>query len=143
MRIEDIRGRWDIVSWDQAYDDGRIMYPMGDDLTGFIEYGTHSMFCVIARGARAPFASGAQWVASDAEKAAAYTSYFSYAGDYRLDGDVLVHRVTHSLFPNWVGGEQRRQASLNGDTLHLSARLESESPQARTARLIWRRATQL
>ncbi len=139
MRIEDIRGRWDIVSWNQVYDDGRIMYPMGEDLTGFIEYASQSMFCVIARGARAPFASGAQWAASDAEKAAAYASYFSYAGDYRLDGDVVVHRVTHSLFPNWVGGEQRRQASLTGNTLHLTARLEAGSAQARTARLIWQR----
>jgi hypothetical protein len=139
MDKHDIFGRWDILAWEQLYDDGRRVLPMGEHLEGFIEYGEHGMFCVIARPQRARFASGAQWNASPDEKAAAYSSYLTYAGGYWIEGETIVHEVVHSLFPNWEGGLQRRSAVLEGATLHLSARLEENTPEARTARLSWRR----
>ncbi|MCY1251387.1 Lipocalin-like domain protein [compost metagenome] len=57
-----------------------------------------------------------------------------------MDGDNILHHVRHSLFPNWVGGTQRRVAQLDGDVLALTARLEEGTPEARTARLTWRRS---
>jgi len=139
MNAADIHGRWEILAWEQLYDDGRVVHPMGVELEGFIEYGPHGMFCVVARKNREPFRSGGQWSASDAEKAAAYGSYLTYAGGYEVQGDTVLHHVRHSLFPNWEGGSQRRIAQLEGDVLALSARLEEGTPEARTARLLWRR----
>lgn len=139
MNAADIQGRWEILAWEQLYDDGRVVHPMGVELEGFIEYGPHGMFCVVARKNREPFHSGGQWSASDAEKAAAYGSYLTYAGGYEVQGDTVLHHVRHSLFPNWEGGSQRRIAQLEGDVLALSARLEEGTPEARTARLLWRR----
>ncbi|MOA36181.1 hypothetical protein D3C78_1576900 [compost metagenome] len=112
---------------------------MGTELEGFIEYGPHGMFCVIAKAGREPFATGGQWSAEDAEKAAAYMSYLTYAGDYEVQDNVILHHVRYSLFPNWVGGSQRRVAILEGDELALTARLEEGTSEARTARLTWRR----
>nr|WP_217478465.1 lipocalin-like domain-containing protein [Pararobbsia alpina] len=142
MRLNkaDIRGRWEIVSWTQEYDDGRVVYPMGQHLQGFIDYGPHGMFLVIERAQRGRFASGGQWSASDAEKAAAYNSYMSYAGGYEIEGDTIIHHVRHSLFPDWEGGVQRRLGSLKDGLLRLSARLEEGTEQARSANLTWRRA---
>jgi Lipocalin-like domain len=134
-------GRWDIVSWVQAYDDGRLRYPLGEDLDGFIRYTADGeMMCMIARRDRPAFTTGGQWDASDAERAAAYQSMLSYAGRYELADDVVIHDVELSLFPNWIGGQQRRRFVFRGDgTLALEARLEADTPQARTARLVWRR----
>ncbi len=140
MNKETIRGRWNILSWEQLYDDGRVVHPMGTELEGFIEYGPYGMFCVIARKDREAFTSGGQWSASDAEKAAAYGSYLTYAGPYDVDGDTVRHHVRHSLFPNWEGGSQKRVAVLDGGVLSLTARLEEGTPEARTAKLVWTRA---
>ncbi|EOG4615719.1 lipocalin-like domain-containing protein [Pseudomonas aeruginosa] len=139
MNKMSIQGRWDILSWQQIYDDGRILHPMGTELEGFIEYGPHGMYCVIAKAGREFFATGGQWSADEVEQAGAYASYLTYAGDYDVQDGVIFHHVRYSLFPNWVGGIQRRVAVLDGDQLVLTARLEDGSSEARTARLIWRR----
>lgn len=133
-------GRWVIQSWVQAYDDGRIVYPMGKDVTGFILYGERHMACSISRPGREKFAKGGQWDGSEQDKAAAYDSFMSYSGTYEIQGEEVVHHVASSLFPNWEGGVQRRRAKLLGDELHLVARLEAGGSEARTATLLWKRA---
>ncbi|WP_274610163.1 lipocalin-like domain-containing protein [Pseudomonas sp. TH10] len=96
---------------------------------------------MIARTERASFESGGQWNASDSEKATAYSSMLAYGGRYEVNDDVITHYVDISLFPNWVGGAQKRRFEVNANgTLTLSARLEEGTPQARSARLVWRRA---
>lgn len=135
-------GRWEILSWEQRFDDGRVELPMGESLQGFIQYteGGH-MACMIARAERPSFESGGQWNANNSEKAAAYASMLAYGGRYEVNADVITHFVDISLFPNWVGGAQKRRFEVNADgTLTLSARLEEGTPQARSARLVWRRA---
>jgi hypothetical protein len=139
MNRDTIKGRWSILAWEQLYDDGRVVSPMGTELEGFIEYSDFGMFCVVAKKDRAAFTTGGQWNAEDAEKAAAYNSYLTYAGDYEVDGNIITHKVRYSIFPNWVGGDQRRTAVLEDGVLALTARLEEGTPEARTARLRWRR----
>lgn len=138
---EQILGRWDIVSWLQLYDDGRRQAPLGETLEGFIRYVPDGdMICMIADAGRANFTSGGQWNASDADKAGAYGTMLAYAGRWRIEGETVVHEVALSLFPNWKGGEQRRQVRLDGDTLFIEARLEDGTAEARTAQLKWKRA---
>ncbi len=137
---EDLKGRWSICSWVQEYDDGRKIFPMGEAVTGFIQYGQQHMSCLIARQDRPPFKTGGQWNAEAQEKAAAYESFLSYSGTYSVDGNQIVHKVAASLFPNWVGGEQRRTARMQDGRLHLEARLEEGTPEARTAVLVWEKS---
>lgn len=56
---------------------------------------------------------------AESERAAAFSTFIAYAGTYDVDGDDVVHHVTVSLFPNWVGTAQRRTAQLIGDVLVL------------------------
>ncbi len=135
----DLRGRWSIVSWIQRYDDGRITYPMGKELAGFIQYDATRVFVLIERADRPPFRSGGQWNASVEEKAGAYDSFMSYAGTYEVQGDEVLHRVEFAIFPNWQGAAQRRRVSLEGNRLMLTARLEVGTPEARAAELLWER----
>jgi Lipocalin-like domain len=137
----EIVGRWDIISWEQVFDDGRVQRPLGEELDGFIRYTADGdMICMIMRRGRAPFTSGGQWDAENAELAEAYRSVLSYAGRYSFDGETITHHVELSLFPNWIGGDQRRRVVSHGaDTIALEARLEEGTSRARTARLAWRR----
>jgi hypothetical protein len=141
MTPTDILGRWNIVSWEQHYDDGRIARPMGEALEGFIFYAPDgTMACFLAKMARTRFSSGLQWSATDAEKAQAYDSMLCYGGRFVARGDCVEHHVEVSSFPNWTGGVQKRSAATEGGELVISARLEEGTPQARTAVLRWRRA---
>lgn len=143
MTTHPLLGRWDIVAWEQAYDDGRVVLPMGEHLEGFIRYEADGdMMCMIVRADRPAFTTGSQWDASAEERAGAYSTMLSYAGTYEISGDTVVHRVQISLFPNWVGGDQKRRFVVRGDDeVALEARLEDGTANARTARLVWRRHT--
>lgn len=135
-----ILGYWQIEAWEQRYDDGRVKFPMGEALDGFIRYDADGrMACMIARRDRARL-SGGQFTSPDGEKIAAYDGFFAYAGTYTLEGGRVVHHVAMSLFPNWEGGDQPRRFALAEDgRLHITARLEEGTSEARTAALIWSR----
>lgn len=142
MNREVIKGRWSVLSWEQLYDDGRVVLPMGTELEGFIEYSDYGMFCVISKKGRKQFTTGGQWNADDAEKAEAYSSYLTYAGGYDVDGNTITHQVKYSIFPNWEGVTQYRNAELEGDFLSLTtARLEEGTTEARVSKLTFRRET--
>ena len=142
MTLDKMIGRWNVVSWEQRYDDGRVVRPMGDQLEGFIFYASDgTMFCFIARSNRPHFPSGLQWEGTQTEKAQAYEGLTSYGGRFTLRENQVEHQVEVSSVPNWVGGVQKRVVTLNGDELSISARLEVGTPEARTALLQWRRAS--
>jgi 2-hydroxy-6-oxonona-2,4-dienedioate hydrolase len=139
---EQFVGRWNLVAWEQRYDDGRLQKPMGEHPRGFIRYTADGeMVVMISREDRRRFEKGGQWDAPDDEKAYAYNTMLSYAGRFSVEGDTVTHHVDMSLFPNWEGGVQKRKFELKPDgTLELTARLEAGTPEARTAALVWRRA---
>lgn len=131
-------GRWRIVEWVQRYDDGRERHPFGRDPQGFIQYDDDRMFCFVCSAGRKPL-GGTQWDVPQAERAAAYSSCFSYSGTYEVTGDEVLHNVDLSLNPNWVGTIQRRSAQIREGRLVISARMEDGTSEARTAELIWQR----
>lgn len=66
------------------------------------------------------FAAERRWDGTTAEKAQAFDDYLGYAGTFRWEGDRVVHVIEHSVFPNWVGGEQVRMATVTDDVLVLT-----------------------
>lgn len=142
MSEQGMTGRWQIVAWEQVYDDGRRTYPMGQEVEGFIQYDSDGrMMCMLCRCDRRNFTSGGQWNASEQEKAEAYSSMLAYAGTYTYSGDTVSHHVELSAFPNWKGGTQKRRIEMmDAGQLVLAARLEEGTSEARTARLVWKRA---
>jgi len=71
MNLNEIEGRWEIRSWRQEYDDGRVVLPMGEALVGFADYRKGRVTIMIAQAHRPHFVTGGQWDASEAEKARA------------------------------------------------------------------------
>ncbi|MBC7437019.1 MAG: lipocalin-like domain-containing protein [Bdellovibrionales bacterium] len=140
-------GTWHLVRWEIAYGDGRAAsLPYGDKATGLIIYTADgTMSACIARGGRARLSSASVRSAPESERLAAFESYFQYAGPYAIrvkDGQQqVVHSVTHSLNPNFVGTEQVRNMTFDGNgglTLSASDVLPGTAV-ARHHRLIWSR----
>jgi hypothetical protein len=142
-------GSWQLVRWEITYDDGRPpTWPFGEHATGLIVYSADGfMSACIAAAARAPLSSASVRSAPVAERVASFESYFHYAGPYQLresaTGLEVVHTVSHSLNPNFVGSKQVRRVALGADgrlTLSASDPLPG-STALRHHRLIWQRLT--
>ena len=140
-------GTWQLVRWEITYGDGRKpTLPFGDQATGLIQY-THdgSMNACIARAGRARLSSDSVRSAPQAERLSAFETYFQYAGPYEILGEPghqqVVHTVTHSLNPNFVGTQQVRTMEFAPDgNLTLSASdMVPGTAVARHHRLIWSR----
>ena len=138
---DDLVGTWELESWTIGYADRDDMsFPYGEEPQGLLLYSTDgwmsASICIPDRE-HLPEDVGYRKL-PDALKAAAFSSYFHYAGRYRVvDGDV-VHYVTQSLNPNFPGSEQLRHAELDGHTLVLSGK-DEVGGVTRFHSLVWHR----
>lgn len=51
---------------------------------------------------------------SEEERARAFSTYPADCREYAIEGDVVVHRIAMSMFPNWVGVDQTRHFEPSG-----------------------------
>ena len=137
---EALVGAWQLRSWENRTDDGRVTYPMGTDALGFLLYTADGRFSVmISRAGRARFAAGDLLSGTTEEQAQAVEGFVAYAGSYTFHGDRVVHHVELSLFPNWVGTDQERSVERTGDRLTLSASPLLLAGTKQVPRLVWER----
>lgn len=137
----DLLGAWHLQSWKIFYSDSeRVSHPFGESPVGMIVYTDDGwMSACINHGDRHLLPSDQAFRRIDAKLLAeSYLSYFHYAGRFSIAGDVVTHRVTQSLNPNFVGSEQQRTATLNGESL-LLAGVEDVAGVTRTHELAWQR----
>jgi hypothetical protein len=139
---DELVGTWQLESWTIGYTDrDEFTYPYGEEPQGLLVYSTDGwMSASINRPGRALLPEDVSYrKLPDALKAQAFSSYFHYAGRYRVaDGDVI-HYVTQSLNPNFPGTEQLRHAELDGHTLVLSGK-DQVGGATRFHSLVWHRA---
>jgi Lipocalin-like domain len=151
MSDNPLAGTWRLQHWEITYGDGRAStLPYGREPEGFLLYTADGfMSGTIARAHRPPLSSESVRQAPEAERLAAFESFFQYAGPYELrrgtgpTGVQVVHRVQMALNPNFVGSEQVRDVHLEdgGKQLTLSASdTVPGSTVARHHRLVWQRA---
>jgi len=134
-------GHWSLVSLEVASGEA-VEYPLGRDVSGLIMYDEAGHMAVqIMQANRPRFASGDQAAGTPAELAAAVTGYIAYFGTYSVDegSRIVTHHLIGSLFPNWVGTEQRRHIGLIGDQLTLSSQPIVFQGKTRVFRLVWKR----
>ncbi len=55
------------------------------------------------------------------EKAAAFDTYLSYGGTYKVKENKLIHIIEFSSFPNWTGTTRERTFKIENDKLTLVA----------------------
>jgi hypothetical protein len=136
-----LEGTWQLESWAVGYSDrDNFTYPYGEDPQGLLLYTADGwMSASISRSDRALLPPDVSFrKLEESVRAAAFTSYFHYAGRYRVvEGDVI-HYVTQSLNPNFPGTEQLRHAELDGQTLVLSGK-DQVGEITRFHSLVWHR----
>jgi hypothetical protein len=134
-------GHWALASLEVVTSDA-IEYPLGRDVSGRITYDQAGHMAVqIMQANRPPFASGDQASGTLAELTAAVSGYVAYFGTYSVDeaAGVVTHHIAGSLFPNWVGTDQRRRIGLHGSQLTLSTPPIPFEGKTRVFRVVWRR----
>ena len=132
-------GTWRLKRWEARGADGQVAYPLGPDALGSLIYtpGGH-MSVAMMRAGRPPFAGDDLLGGTAEERAAAAAGYVAYSGRYEVRDGAVVHRVELSLFPNWVGSEQVRFATVDGDELTITTRPLRIGGET-VSRLVWER----
>jgi hypothetical protein len=142
--MDPLVGTWRLVSWTASIADQKVT-PFGGPTTGLITYTADgrmwgSLMLVNRDNLDAPTLASA--APEERERAAA--GYLNYAGTYRFDGDDVIHEVEMSLYPNWIGSDQRRHVEwreneTGGNDLILSAAYVDSKGETVLNRLRWRR----
>jgi hypothetical protein len=140
---EQLLGTWKLISNSLVDLDGNTRHPLGDKPQGYLTLTAEGRFVAILAGGTRKAGQ------SDAELAALQRSFVSYTGRFTLEpntddptGWILRNRVEVAWNEAWVGTEQIRYLSLDGDILTITARPERSAfgDKIRLATIIWRRS---
>ena len=139
---ERIVGAWELVEYSTTSDRGKVDYPLGSEARGLIIYSADRfMSAQIMRPGRAPYRSRNVHSGENSERSEAAGGYLAYSGPYHVDEDrsAVWHEMAVSLYPNWLGENQKRHVRFDGDRMTLSSdplvfRTTTLSPA-----LVWRR----
>jgi hypothetical protein len=141
MGANPLVGTWRLVSFEVRDDEGRVSYPFGREVVGFITYASDGHMAVqFGRADRTRLADADWMAATPAEIATAASDYFAYCGTYEFHDGEVVHRVELSLMPNWIGGEQMRRVTFDGDRVTLSTPPTPVGGRQQMGTLVWERA---
>ena len=140
MSAPSLVGTWRLVSFESRDANGKVSYPWGKDTVGYIMYNEEGYVSVsIMSPNRRRFATGDIGGGTTEEKVEAADTYISYCGTYEVQDDTVIHHIELSFFPNWIGVDQRRILSLEGDRLSLSTPPIAVAGVEQTHHLIWER----
>lgn len=141
MHGTSLAGAWKLLVF-EFRSEGQVVFPFGTNFLGLCLYdSTGYMALQIMRRERPRFAANDQQLGTPAEVGDAFFGYLSYAGTYVADEThgVVVHHVSQSLFPNWVGTDQVRFYRISGDRLIVSAPTQQVSGHLMDVMLVWER----
>ncbi|WP_145553205.1 lipocalin-like domain-containing protein [Yersinia canariae] len=133
-------GSWSLISQHFTLPDGSIHYPMGQQMSGRINYEKQgTMAAQLYCGGRLNFASEDWLQGSDDEIKNAFISALTYFGRYKIDEQqaTVTHFVEGSLFPNWVGSQQLRYYQFEENRLTLRTPPLQMNNSALVGVLIW------
>lgn len=130
-------GTWRLISYMNEDEEGNESYPFGKNARGMIYYDPAGYMGVnIMSEGRKNFSSGDMFEATDEEVKTAL-KYIAYSGRFRVLEDRVIHQIEVSFFPNWVGADQERFYSFEGNKLILSTRPMRFNGKKVVSRLVW------
>jgi hypothetical protein len=116
-------GTWRLVSYQARDSEGRVQYPLGENVSGLLVYdGGGNISAHVMRNGRSFFSAKDPARGTDAELRAAFEDYGSYFGTYTIDDArrTVTHHVRGAWYPNWIGHDQVRHFRFDGNRLLLS-----------------------
>jgi hypothetical protein len=115
-------GTWRLVSYEARDSEGRVQYPLGENVSGLLVYDVGGNMSAHVMKSDRPFFAGKDPARStNAELRAAFKDYGSYFGTYTVDQarQTVTHRVQGAWYPNWIGHDQVRHFKFDGRRLVL------------------------
>ncbi len=139
-----IIGAWQLFSYTETPVDGSAPFnPMGLTPKGLIMYTPDGyMSAQFMHPDRANFAVNDFYQGTLEEYKAAGSTYVAYSGPFAVDEDkgTVTHSVFVSLLPNWIGNNQPRLVSLEGEALTLTTANPIQSKgKPVVSTLVWHR----
>lgn len=141
MNNNNLVGTYDLVSWENRHESGKITYPLGPDAKGTISYSSDGfVFVHIMKNNRKDHSVVDLFGGDISEIKQSANTHISYCGRYEITGNEIIHYVIISSFPNWVPSEQKRNWQFKEGQLLLSAQGLQVGSEKVGAYLIWQRA---
>ncbi len=136
---EQIAGAWSLVSFEQESSDGQRYFPLGNNASGSLYYLPDGYVSVhIMERQRTEYVKPSRYEG----KPLKYTDlgYLAYSGVYTINDSetIIIHKITVSLYPEWVSSQQVRRIKLSGDHLLLSSD-GPPGPEQVSFHLLWKR----
>jgi hypothetical protein len=132
-----------LLDWSAEADDGTVEHPFSERPLGYVVYTADGrMITTISRRDRTPI--GGDLLSAPAEaRAAAFESFMAYSGTFRVEAGDVIHTVEMSMYPDWIGSEQRRHVELGASAARLTLSTDALPAGGRTMRhrLDWERVT--
>jgi hypothetical protein len=132
--MTELLGTWVLVSCVSHRGDTEVA-SFGTPPAGQLQY--------TADGRMSAFLMDPAWAAAGDPSADSFTDFFSYAGYWRRDGDMVTHDILFASQPSRVGTSFVRQiVPVDDDTIELVTQPEvSKSGRTYVTRLVWKRAS--
>ena len=107
-------GIWKLVAYDaESQSTGAKEPVMGQNPTGYAIFTPEGrvMFCLTGEGRKVP--------KTTQDRAELLNTLIAYTGIYRVEGDTWITKVDVAWNPEWVGTEQKRSFTVEGDRLQV------------------------
>jgi len=117
-----ILGTWELLKWIYEDENGHEVAYFDEKPKGLLMYMPSGLMSVqVSKPQRKSFSSKGFDSGTESEQAEAFRSYIAYYGKYKeISPALFEHHLERSLFPNWEGDVQTREAKLDGNLLELS-----------------------
>lgn len=133
-------GAWTLVSQETTTPDGKTSPVFGASPAGMAVFSADGHVSVMTRAKSLPkYASDNRMLGTADEYKATAQGSNAYFGTYAMDegGKVMTFKIEGATFPNWDGQEQKREFTLQGDTLTYKNTTGSRGPGTTT--LVWKK----
>jgi hypothetical protein len=109
-----IVGIWKLVSYQvEVQATGEIGPVMGQNPTGYVNFSPEGRVWFVLTG------EGRKAAKTDQDRAGLLSTLVAYTGKYRVEGDKWITKVDVAWNPEWVGTEQTRSFTVDGDRLQV------------------------
>jgi hypothetical protein len=109
-------GSWRIVSIELEFQDGsERRFPLGPHPNGYLMFGADGRMMAYLEAEKRTSPT------TDEERATAFRTMNAYTGRYRVEGDKWITRVDGAWNVDWVGTDQERTFTVDGNRLSVVA----------------------
>jgi hypothetical protein len=135
-------GSWRLISSEGHRSDGAVTYDQGETPKGRVMFDASGRLSIhLTRPNRSNFVSGDFLRPTPDECKDAARDYFGYFGSYTVDEDagIITFHVEGAAYPNYVGTDQKRYYTIEGNRLILRTPPERAGGADVTYYVTWER----